>query len=118
MTPEQLQWTDKEWASHLECDVHRVPAVRDFVTRNYFPVIAQHSETGKYVFCMSKRDVAPSGSERAIPFLSSNKEFESEELAIKYANEEVLPRLQFNKLWTQFTGMPTRALQMLHIKIK
>lgn len=118
MRPEQLTWTDKEWALHLECDVHRVPAVKNFVTKHFFPAIAQHSETGKYYFYMSRLDVAPSGAERVMPMVSSDKEFESEDKAIKYANEEILPRLEFNKFAAQIMGMPTRALQMLHIKEK
>ena len=118
MRPEQLKWTDEQWAAHLGCAVHRVPAVRDFITKNYFPGIAKHSETGMYVFCMTKRDVSPSGAERVIPLLSSNKEFEDLSKAIKYANQEILPRLELTKAAADMMGMPTRALQMLHINEK
>lgn len=118
MTPEQLKWTDEQWAAHLGCAVQRVPLISAYVTKNYFPGIAKHSETGLYVFCMTKRDVSPSGAERVIPLLSSNKEFEDLSKAIKYANQEILPRLELTKAAADMMGMPTRALQMLHINEK
>lgn len=115
MKPEQLKWTDEQWAAHLGCAVQRVPAVRDFITKKYIPGIAQHSKTGKYMFYMSKMDIAPSGAERVFPVVSSDKEFEFEDKAIKYANEEILPRLELNSFHAEMLGVPTRALQMLHI---
>ena len=118
MTPEQLKWTDEQWAAHLGCAVQRVPVISAFVKENYFPGIATHSETGLHVFYMSERDVSPSGAERVIPFLSSNKEFEDLSKAIKYANQEILPRLDLTKAAADSIGIPTRALQMLHIKTK
>lgn len=118
MRPEQLEWTDEQWAAHLGCAVQRVPLISAFVTENYFPCIAKHSETGMHVFCMSKRDIAPSGAERVIPFLSSNKEFEDLSKAIQYANQEILPRLELTKFAADSIGIPTRALQMLHIHQK
>ena len=118
MTPEQLKWTDEQWAAHLGCAVQRVPVISAFVKENYFPGIATHSETGLHVFYMSERDVSPSGAERVIPFLSSNKEFEDLSKAIKYANQEILPRLELTKAAADSIGIPTRALQMLHIKTK
>ncbi len=118
MRPEQLKWTDEQWAAHLGCAVQRVPLISAYVTKNYFPGIAKHSETGMYVFCMTKRDVSSSGAERVIPLLSSNKEFEDLSKAIKYANQEILPRLELTKAAADMMGMPTRALQMLHINEK
>ena len=118
MKPEQLNWTDEQWAAHLGCAVQRVPVISAFVKENYFPGIATHSETGLHVFYMSERDVSPSGAERVIPFLSSNKEFEDLSKAIKYANQEILPRLELTKAAADSIGIPTRALQMLHIKTK
>ena len=116
MRPEQLKWTDKEWASHLRCDVHLVPEIKNIITKKYIPGIAQHSKTGKYVFCMYKLDIAPSGAQHIVSVLSSDKEFEFEDKAIKYANEEILPRLELNTLHAKMLGVPTRALQMLHIE--
>lgn len=94
MRPEQLTWTDKQWASHLGCDAQDVPG---------------------YSFQMTKLDVAPSGAKRVRPFVSSYKEFESSERATRYANEEVLPRMAFSDSYAALIGVPTRAIQMLHI---
>lgn len=94
MRPEQLTWTDKQWASHLVCDAQDVPV---------------------YSFQMTKLDVVPSGAKRVRPFVSSDKEFESSERATRYANEEVLPRMTFSDSYAALIGVPTRAIQMLHI---
>ena len=118
MTPEQLNWTNEQWAAHLGCAVQRVPVIKAFVKENYFPGIATHSETGMHMFYMSRRNVSPSGAERIIPLLSSNKEFEDLSKAIRYANQEILPRLELTKAAADSIGIPARALQMLHIKTK
>ena len=94
MRPEQLTRTDKQWSSHLGCDAQDVPV---------------------YSFQMTKLDVVPSGAKRVRPFVSSDKEFESSERATHYANEEVLPRMTFSDSYAALIGVPTRAIQMLHI---
>ncbi len=116
MTPEQLKWTDKEWASHLSWDVRDIPALRQWMQENYFPGIARNSRTGNYYFCMTKLDVAPSGAHRVMPVVSSDKQFESSDMATKYANEEILPRMRFNPIYAKALGVPEGALQMLHIE--
>lgn len=115
MTPEQLKWTDTQWASHLEWDVRDIPALRKWVNETYFPGIAQNKNTGKFLFYMSKLSVTPSGAQRVLPFVTSDKEFESQKRATKYANEEILPRMELNPITAQATGIPVRVLQMLHI---
>ena len=115
MRPEQLYWTDEQWASHLECDARDVPILRQWMTENFSPGIGRDLVTGKYFFNMTRMDVAPSGAMRAVPYLSSDKRFESHDRARRYANEEVLPRLAFTTLHAQAMGVPERALQMLHI---
>ncbi len=115
MRPEQLTWTDKQWASHLGCDAQDVPGLRQYMTEIYFPGIACDMKTGMYSFQMTKLDVAPSGAKRVRPFVSSDKEFESSERATRYANEEVLPRMAFSDSYVALIGVPTRAIQMLHI---
>lgn len=115
MTPEQLSWTDEQWASHLQWDVRDIPALRQWMTENYFPGIGMNAETKKYSFYMTKLDIAPSGAKRVQPFVSSDKEFESHSRAVKYANEEVLPRMAFAPTYARVMGVPERAPQMLHI---
>lgn len=118
MTHEQLKWTDKEWASHLQWDVQDIPSLRKWMTENYFPQIVKITRTGNFAFHMTKLDIAPSGAKRIMTIVSSNKEFESFARAAQYANQEILPRMELTKVAADMMGMPTRALQMLHIKTK
>ena len=113
MKPEQLNWTDKQWASHLAWDVRDIPALRKWVTENYFPGIAKNKENGKFVFFITKLDRTPSGATRVLPFVSSDKEFESLTLATQYANQEILPRMEFSPVVAKMMGVPMRALQIL-----
>lgn len=118
MKPEQLNWTDKEWASHLRCDVRDIPALRKWVNENYFPDIAINQDNGNYLFCMSKLDFAPSGAKRLIPVITSNTDFDTKKQAIQHANEVIIPGLEFNPIVAWKMGVPQRALQMLHIAEK
>ena len=36
MTPEQLAWTDKQWAEHLNCSATDVPKFNQWFRENYF----------------------------------------------------------------------------------
>lgn len=118
MKPEQLNWTDKEWASHLQWDVRNIPALRTWLKENYFPGISQNKNTGDFVFYISKLDLTPSGEKRMLLVASSSNEFDTESRAIKYANEEIIPRLEFNPISARMMGVPQRVLQMLHIAKK
>ena len=53
MKPEQLTWTDEQWAAHMDCPVQEVPSIRKYMTENFFPAIACNKETGEYYFAMS-----------------------------------------------------------------
>jgi hypothetical protein len=35
MKPEQLNWTDGQWAAHLGCAVQRVPYIRNIICENF-----------------------------------------------------------------------------------
>ena len=115
MTPEQLKWTEEQWAAHLGCTVQRVPYIRNIIRANFFPGIGQNKENGRFSFYMTKMDYAPSGAERVQLFLTSDKEFESSERATKYANQEILPRLMLTPFRAHALKVPMRAIQMLHI---
>ncbi|MDW2994715.1 MAG: hypothetical protein R8N24_01660 [Alphaproteobacteria bacterium] len=62
MTPEQLNWTDEQWAIHMGCPVQDVPSIRT------------------------------------------------------HANNEVIPKLELSKFWSNALYIPQRALQMLHVQ--
>lgn len=118
MTPEQLKWTDEQWAAHLGCTVQRVPDIRNVIRANFFPGIGQNKENGKFSFYMTKMDYAPSGAERVQMFLKSDKEFDSPERATKHANWTLLPHLTLTPFCAHALNVPVRALHMLHIAEK
>ena len=115
MTEEQLKWTNEKWAAHLGCDVQRIPCIRKIIYANFFPGIYQNTENGKYSFCMTRKYYAPSGAERVQLFFTYNKEFNSSESAIEYANREILPGLKLTTFRAHAMNVPVGALQMLHI---
>lgn len=115
MKPEQLNWTDEQWAAHLGCAVRRIPFIRRIICANFFPGIGKNEENGKFSFYITKKYYAPSGAERVRLFLTSDKEFESSECATKYANREILPCLTLTPFSARAMNVPVGALQMLHI---
>ena len=117
MKSEQLKWTDKEWASHLQWDVRDIPAVRKWL-RPFFASIAINQDNGNYTFYISRLDFAPSGATCFMPLVSFNTKFNIEKQARQYANEVIIPALYYNPMDAQEMGVPPRVLQMLHIKEK
>ena len=115
MKPEQLNWTDEQWATHLGCVARRIPCIRKIICANFCPGIYQNKENGKFSFYVTKKYYATSGTERFKLFLTSDKEFESSERAIKYANQEILPCLKLTPFGARAMNVPEGALQMLHI---
>jgi hypothetical protein len=115
MKPEQLNWTDEQWAAHLGCAVRRIPFIRRIICANFFPCIVKNEENGRYLFCMTRKYYAPSGAERVKEFFTYDKEFNSSESAIKYANQEILPGLKLTPFGARAMNVPVGALQMLHI---
>lgn len=115
MTPEQLNWTDKQWAIHLNCPVQEIPSIRAYVHANFFPVIAQDKDTKAYNFLMTKMGTSMAGTRRVMPMISDKNVFSDFESARTHANNEVIPKLELTKFWSDALYIPQRALQMLHI---
>lgn len=115
MTPEQLNWTDKQWATYLGCPVQEVPSIRTYVRANFFPVIEQDKDTKAYNFIMTKMATSIAGTRRVMPMVSDKKSFSDFESARTHANNEVIPKLELTKFWSGALCIPQRALQMLHI---
>ena len=118
MTPEQLTWTDKQWAEHLECDVPRVQKIRKFILDNYFVGVGQIVGTTRYSCELYKMDYAPSGFPRFYAIKSTDKAFETTDAATKYANEKFIPNLELLPSVAKLSNLPVRALQMLHVQEK
>lgn len=115
MTPEQLNWTDKQWAIHLNCPVQEIPSIRAYVHANFFPIIAQDKNTKAYNFIMTKMGTSMAGTRRVMPMISDKNVFSDFESARTHANNEVIPKLELTKFWSDALHIPQYALQMLHI---
>lgn len=116
MTPEQLSWSDGQWAIYLDCPVQEIPSIRTFVTQNFFPLIERDVNTGKYNFVMTKISTSMAGTKRIMPMISYKKTFATADEARRYANEVVIPKLELTNFWASAYYVPRRALQMLHIE--
>jgi hypothetical protein len=116
MTPEQLNWTDKQWAIHMGCPVQEVPSIRTYVHANFFPVIEQDKDTKAFNFLMTEMATSIAGTRRVMPKVSDEKSFSDFESARTHANNEVIPKLELTKFWSDALYIPQRALQMLHIR--
>lgn len=113
----RYQWTNLDWANYLQCPIREVPSLRSYISESYLPAVCKHVATGKYHFCVYRLHVAPSGWRDWHLWLSDDKNgFTNAQDAICYANEIAIPQLQFNDIFARFAGVPTRALQLMHIK--
>ena len=118
MTPEQLSWSDGQWAIYLDCPIQEIPSIKKYVTRNFFPLIERDVITGKYNFVMTRISSSMAGTKRVIPMISDKETFLTLDEARKYANEVVIPKIELKNFWATAYNIPQRALQMLHIKEK
>ena len=116
MTPEQLNWSDKQWAEYFMYPVHEISSIKKYVTENFFPVIEQDKNTGKYSFAITRLDTSIAGTKRILPMVSDPKKFSSYSDAVKHANNNIMPKLELKPFWASALNIPQRALQILHIK--
>lgn len=116
MTPEQLSWSDGQWAIYLDCPIQEIPSIRKFMTRNFFPLIERDVITGKYNFVMTRISTSMAGTKRIMPMVSDKETFLTYAEARKHANEVIIPKLELTNFWASAYYVPRRALQMLHIK--
>ena len=118
MTPEQLNWTDKQWAAHLGCAVQDVPRYKRWLLENYLPYLAQDVATKRYLFILSRRHDTPSGFARYIDMMHKSTHQENAKDARDYANENIIPGLCLNSAFARVYNVPSKILQMLHINEK
>ncbi|MBQ8256039.1 MAG: hypothetical protein IJY99_03700 [Alphaproteobacteria bacterium] len=118
MTPEQLKWTDEQWAAHLGCAAQDVPKYKRWVAENYLPYIALDAETKRYLFVLSRRNDTPSGFVRYIDMMHKSTHQENIKDARDYANEIIIPGLWLNSTFARVYDVPQKILQMLHINKK
>ncbi len=118
MTPEQLNWDDKQWAAHLGCAVQDVPKFKKTLEKNFWLALWQERETGLKYAEIQRRHDTPSGRIRYIPFVTSNAFDVSLEDLVEYTNNKFLPNLVLKPAVAEMFGVPRKILQMLHINQK
>lgn len=118
MTPEQLKWNDKQWAAYLGCAAPDVIKYKQWITENYIPYIALNVDTHEYVAGVWRRSFAPSGSVRYMDVVTMPTHATKPELARAFANEQLIPGLEFMPKVAQLYNVPPKILQMLHMNQK
>lgn len=116
MTPEQLKWTDKQWAEHLKCSALDVPKFKKYLDEHFWLGIWQERDTRlKYAEIQMRHDT-PSGSVRYIPMVTSRGFDMSLDGMVQYTNNQFIPSLELKPAVASLRGVPTKILQMLHIE--
>lgn len=115
MTPEQLKWTDEQWAAHLGCAAVDVAKHKKWLTENYIPYIAKTKNTQEYVTVISRRNDAPSGQTRFVDMIAKSTNSKDKNIALAFANEKFIPSLELMPTFARLYGVPYKILQMLHI---
>lgn len=116
MTPEQLQWSDKQWAKYLGCTVWKYKKACKILQERFSIGIFKKNGSGKYYIALDRRHDTPSGAVRYIPVIATKIEFDSVDSAVNYANEILIPSLELAESCAASYNMPTKMLQTLHIK--
>ncbi|MBR6598042.1 MAG: hypothetical protein IKK76_01420 [Alphaproteobacteria bacterium] len=116
MKPEQLNWTDKDWAAHLGCVVQDVPKFKHYLEQNFWLGIWQERDTKlKYAEIQVRHDT-PSGNVRYVPMATSRGFNMSLDAMVRYTNNEFIPSLELKPAVAGLRGVPPKILQMLHIE--
>jgi len=116
----RLEWTNLEWANHLECPIQEISSIRKFLNDNYVMAIERNRKTGRYSFAMYIYHNAPSGAKDLHLMLSADDEkhtFVNPMDALRDANN-IISSLEFSDFWAKTLNVPKRALQMMLIREK
>ena len=115
MKPEQLNWTDKQWAEHLKCSANDIPKFKKYLEENFWLGLWQENATNlKYAEIQIRHDT-PSGNIRYVPMVLSCAYDLPLNDFIQYTNNEFIPSLVLKPLVAKQRGVPPKILQMLHI---
>ena len=115
MTPEQLKWTDEQWAAHLGCVATEVPKFKKYLTENFYLALWQEKSTGLKYAEVRMTHNTPSGAFRSIPIVVSDARDISLKDLIDETNNIFVPSLELKPHVATAHKVPTKLLQMLHI---
>ena len=112
----RIKWTDDQWAKYLGVNVKDIEKIRNTVNQYYESTIVKNRQTGMYAVAIYRYDITPSGYKRPILLVTSNKEYQNAEDAVKFANDTFLPGLELSRAWACAYEIPAKSIQMLHVK--
>jgi len=114
----RLNWTDADWAKHLNCPVSKIPEYRKALKEMFLPVIEQNKLDGLYYYTMYKYHVSLAGTKSLQLFLTKDAPgFKTAQEAIDDGNKAI-STIEFSDLWEKIYEMPKRVLQMMLIREK
>ena len=112
-------WSDKEWASYLNCPVEKIAEYRKILNDNFVLGVEQNKETKKYSFVSYKWHIHPSGHRSSQLWLTDDlHRFDTFSQAAQYANQNIISKLQLTDFWAKQYNIPSKALQMMLIRTK
>lgn len=116
MKPEQISWTDTQWAAYLGCAAADVEKYRNWLTKNYVPSVVKNVGAKQFYGLVVRRHDTPSGAPRFIPMVSTQQAFKTSEDARVYVNETMIPAMELTAFWADAYKVPQKVLQMMHIE--
>ena len=57
----RINWSDQQWAKHLDIAVTDVRRVRNYIQENYHAEITRNTETNKFAVTLYKYNISRSG---------------------------------------------------------
>ena len=114
----RLNWTDADWAKHLNCHVSKIPEYRKALNEMFLVTIEQNRLDGLYYFTMYRYHVSLAGTKSLQLFLTKDAPgFKTIQDAIDDGNK-ASSTLEFSDYWAKLYKMPKRVLQMMLIREK
>ena len=114
---DRINWSDEQWATHLEIPVTQLSRIRNSVDEQYLAEIVRSTVNAKnFTVALYKRNTALSGIKTLQLIATAPKEFSESFEARMYANNEFLPSLEMTADWAKIAKLPKRALQLLSIR--
>ena len=90
-------WSDKEWATYLNCPVEKIAEYRKILNDNFVFGLEQNKETKHYSFVAYKYHIHPSGHKSMLLWLTDDVHtFKTKAQAVNHANTKIISKLEFS----------------------
>ena len=118
MNENKQKWGDSDWAKYLACPVSRIHQYKKILKQNFLPCIEWDKEYREFYFALYKREILPSGGEKLTTLMTGGTGFDLHNDAIKDAYENIMPGVTLDENWARGYNMPTKAIQMMHVRMR